>query len=167
MFQISSGKKVTLNMFYLPIPLLSASRNPERVNMDIAINILTICEIGAKVIKLGLSYSKTGGGLSEDIQTLLSEVGLLSEVLNSVTANLLGGKNGSMEHLEALVRECRKQLDELCKFLEKSQGTTGSISNAIGRRLRWPLKEGETKSWVNKIERYKNTFMLALKTEEM
>ena len=135
--------------------------------MDIAVNILTISQIGAKVIKLGLSYSKTAGGLSEDIQTLLSEVGLLSEVLSSVTASLLGGKNGSVEHLEALTRECKKQLDELCKFLEKSLGTTGTKSNAIGRMLRWPLKEAETKGWVARIERYKNTFMLALKTEEM
>jgi hypothetical protein len=131
---------------------------------------ITICQLAGKVIMLGVSYGKS---LPAEVQTLVSEITLLSGIMTTLNGVLEAEKeegkrvgliNSAM--LQGPIEECKTQLAELHEYLERHQGV-GNRFRGMGKRLKWPLKKSETMEWIVRIERYKSTFSLALQSEEM
>jgi hypothetical protein len=134
---------------------------------SIALGGITICQVAGQIIQLGIAYGQSVKNLPEDVQALVSEISLLSGVLNSLCAHLGKDENGAVniELLEGPIQECEQQLEELHQFLLKQQ--SGSRMRRLGRALKWPMKEQETRDWIVRMERYKNTFSLALEQEKL
>jgi hypothetical protein len=139
---------------------------------SLAIGGITICQIAGNVIQLGIVYIQSTIDLPAEVKVLVSELALLSGVLNSLCSNLQGEKYGSIVHinpdrLEGPIQECKDQLEKLYEFLVKHQGSTGSKLKNLERALKWPMEKQETMDWIARLERYKSTFSLALQQEAL
>jgi hypothetical protein len=139
---------------------------------SIAIGGITVCQIAGNVIQLGIAYIQSASEFPVEVKLLVSELALLSGVLNSLCSHLQGEKYGSNVHissgyLEGSIQECKGQLEELYKSLVSHQSNTGSKLKNFGRALKWPMKAQETMDWISRMERYKTAFSLALQQEEL
>ena len=131
---------------------------------SLALGGITVCQVASKIIQFGISYAQSIQDLPADVQALVSEITVLKAVLAEVCSHLQDGSNGSSinaDLLEAPIMECKEQIEELHAFLEKSQGSGSRLRN-LRKTLKWPMKEQDTRDWINRMERYKSIFMLAL-----
>ncbi|KAF8244834.1 ankyrin [Wilcoxina mikolae CBS 423.85] len=138
---------------------------------SLALGGITICQVAGQVIQLGIGYIQSARDLPPAVKLLVSEIALLSGVLNSLCSTLQSEKYGTTIHLspdllEVPVQECKTQLEELYEFLMKHHGTGSKLKN-FGRPLKWPMKEQETREWIARMERYKTAFSLVLQQEEL
>jgi hypothetical protein len=140
---------------------------------SIALGGITIVQVAAKVVSLGMAYGQSVANLPDEVQTLISEISLLSGVLNSLCASLQ--KTGpedtsphlvSPELLDEPIKECQAQLEGLHSLLEKHRSRKNRLRH-FGRKLKWPMKAQETREWIQKVEGFKTTFSLALKAEQV
>ncbi|KAA8895795.1 hypothetical protein FN846DRAFT_314809 [Sphaerosporella brunnea] len=131
---------------------------------------ITICQVAQQVISLGIAYGQSATSLPAEVQALISEITLLSGIFDSLCSHLKA-ENGatrpiSADLLDGVVEGCNQQLEELRQLLEKHQ-SGGSRLRKLGRALKWPMKEQETRAWIARMEGHKTTFSLALKQEEL
>jgi hypothetical protein len=137
---------------------------------SIVLGGITICQVAQKIISLGIAYGQSVTSLPTEVQALVSEIALLSGVFDSLCSHLKvedGAERPiSADLLDGPIEECKQQLEELHEFLVKHQ-SGGSRIRKLGRALKWPMKEQETRDWIVRMERYKNTFSLALQQEEL
>ncbi|KAF8244838.1 hypothetical protein K440DRAFT_604587, partial [Wilcoxina mikolae CBS 423.85] len=139
--------------------------------LTLAINAITIVEIASQVISAAAAYGKDVQGLPDEVQILISEISLLSGVLNQLDSLLRNAADGESvllatlgtDMLKPAMDECQKQLEMLHSFLEKGRRRRTRIRN-LGRRLKWPMKGQETRDWVARMERFKGSFSLALQS---
>jgi hypothetical protein len=137
----------------------------------ITVGALTLAQITAKLVVVGHVYCKAVGGQREEVQGLIRELellrGVLTMVKNILESDEKGTKeSGGIDYLKQPFQECITQLERLHEVLAKQlSGATRLLR--FGRKLKWPLKEGETKEWIAQVERYKNTFLLALQVNGM
>ncbi|KAF8537946.1 hypothetical protein BDD12DRAFT_844729 [Trichophaea hybrida] len=148
-------------------PRLSSQMDP----ISLIVGSITICQVAGKIISLGFEYGQSISNLPGEVQVLVSEIALLSGVLNSLCSCLQndGGTTATKfvtDSVASSVAECQQQLEELHAFLAKHQ-SSGSKLSTLGRTLKWPMKAQETREWIVKMERYKTTFSLALQREEL
>lgn len=139
---------------------------------SLTVSIITVVTLAGQLVSLGKSYASSVSGCPQEINDLLSELSALSQILmalkdvidpataTSKTPILLGGI------LVGPVDDCANQLREMIAFLTKCQASKSRIKKVM-KRLVWPLREAETKDWINKIEGYKSTFTLALSADGM
>ena len=138
---------------------------------SIVLGGIAICECASKIISLGISYGQSVNGLPVEVQALISEIRLLKSVLGSLCSTLQSEQSLEEEFtisdiLRITIKECEQQLEELYENLVKPQGTSGKL-RALGRALKWPMKEQETKDWLARMERYKTTISMAMQQEEL
>jgi hypothetical protein len=135
---------------------------------SLSVSVLTVVTIASKLVVIGDTYCKALRGRSTEVQLLVREIGLLSGVLNLISTNLdaRSTQNISPSILAGPIEECKSQLLELHEFLVRQLGGKNRLRR-FGRRLKWPLKEKETKEWIERIERFKRTFLLGLQVDEM
>lgn len=135
---------------------------------SIVLGGIAICQVAAKVISLGIAYGQSVSNLPNEVQSLISEIALLAGVMNSLCSALQSEQANEeltiSDILLETIKECRQQLEDLYQNLA-NQGAGNSRLRSLGRALKWPLKEQETKDWIARMERYKNTFSLALQKE--
>jgi hypothetical protein len=138
--------------------------------LSLLVGGIAICQVAGKIISFSAQHVKSMANLPAEVQVLVSEIALLSGVLNSLCSSLQDSGGGTTKpitnSLASSVTECQQQLEELYSFLAKHQGS-GSRLAGLGRTLKWPMKAQETREWIVKMERYKTTFSLALQQEEL
>lgn len=146
-------------------PVLSRTLLPlsTMAEFSLAVNILTVVDIAIKLTALSSQYSSSAKDHGTTVHTLIREISTLTGVLNAFSTSL--SPQGA--HLiDGPLEECKKQLLELHEFLLKQvRGTNRWIR--MGRSLKWPMRERETMVWVERIERFKRTFSLALQADGM
>jgi hypothetical protein len=129
--------------------------------LSLTVNTVTLATLAAKLVALGTTYSGALKNQQTEVQLLVREVGLLSGVLTGISGTL-----NAANILEGPLEECRGQLEELHEFLLKQMQGKNRLRR-LGRRLTWPMKEKETKEWIERIERFKRTFQLGLQADDM
>jgi hypothetical protein len=138
--------------------------------LSITVNALTLAALASKLAVLGKTYSSAVKNQRTEVQLLVREIGLLSGILMGVSSTLdtqqsaNGRVTGSI--LIGPLEECKKQLEDLHEFLLKQMEGRTRLRR-LGRRLTWPMKEKETKEWIERIERFKRTFSLGLQVNDM
>lgn len=141
--------------------------------LSLSVSIITILTLAGQLAKLGNDYTKSVSGCPKEISDLLAELSALSQVLIAVRDIIDPAKATSTTPiirsgiLVNPINECVNQLQEMLAFLNKYQQNRKSKIRKIMKRLMWPLKEVETREWINKIEGHKSTFTLALSTDGM
>jgi len=137
---------------------------------SIALGGITICKVAGKIIQFGIAYGQAVGAVPEEVELLVSEITLLNGVFVALCSSLEARKRGTTataigDSLTETVRECHCKLEELYAFLVKQQDASGSRLRKLGRTLKWPLREQDTRDWIARMERYKSTFSLAMQQE--
>ena len=144
-------------------------RQPKMDPFSLALGGITIVQVAAKIIQVAMSYSQSVTNMPSEVKELVSEISLLTGVLNSLCSFIQSGESVSsisMEMLQTTIKECTDQMEDLHSNLVKHQGSGSRLRN-LGKSLKWPLKQQDTLDWIARIERYKNTFSLALQQEEL
>lgn len=140
--------------------------------LSLSVSIITVLTLAGQLVTLGNAYASSVSGCPKEINDLLTELSALSQILvalkdivnpataTSATPIIWAGI------LASPVDECASQLQEMLAFLIKFQNPKNKMKKIV-QRLMWPLKEAETREWINKIEGHKSTFTLALSTDGM
>ncbi|KAF8537949.1 hypothetical protein BDD12DRAFT_806544 [Trichophaea hybrida] len=131
----------------------------------LAVNILTVVDIAIKLTTLSSQYASSAKDHGTTVHTLIREISTLTGVLNAFSTSLSFSQQGT-NLLDGPLEECKQQLLELHEFLLKQvRGRNRWVR--MGRSLKWPMRERETMVWVERIERFKRTFSLALQADGM
>ncbi|MCJ1242771.1 hypothetical protein MMC14_010780, partial [Varicellaria rhodocarpa] len=117
---------------------------------------------------------------SKDINRLIDELTSLSGILvalqagasTNLTARFSDRDSGdsSTYNIEALIPQCTSLIEELLMKLEIKPTSKQDPTNAtvgVFRSLVWPVKEKETNKYVQKLERLKSLFTLAISVENL
>lgn len=139
---------------------------------DISGLILTVLGLSFEISSSIYSYSQDVKAASDSIHRLSSELFALIGVLEHVKLQKqreksiqpsLRGKTGDSDNLKRVLEDTLVFLKELKISLDPPQ----SRLKATIQRLKWPLKEKETQSHLQRLERVKTYFILSQVTEEM
>ncbi|KAF8537950.1 hypothetical protein BDD12DRAFT_886666 [Trichophaea hybrida] len=142
--------------------------------LSLAVGVTTVAQVASKSISVAVAYGKSIQSLPVEVQALVSEISLLSGVLNKLDSVLHDAANEKSviptafgkDFLQPTMEECHKQLETLHSFLENGRGRRARIKN-LGRRLKWPMKEQQTREWIKRMERFKGSFSLAVQLEDL
>lgn len=141
---------------------------------SLSVSIVTVLALAGKLVTLGGAYTSSVSGCPKEINDLLIELSALSQILialKDVTDPVTNTATSTTPIIWARILagpidECTNQLTEMFAFLDKYQNSKNKMKKIV-QRLMWPLKEAETREWINKIEGHKSTFTLALSTDGM
>lgn len=127
-----------------------------------AASLIAVIEVSAKVISLCAQYTIAVKDARKDIERLQRKVADLKEVLGDVK-QLLDGRDKA--RLSATLQDSFVRLEELNSQLDP--GKTRKAMSRLGMRaLKWPFASKELERIVVDIERYKQTFILALQVDQ-
>lgn len=140
--------------------------------LSLTVSIITIVTLAGQLVSLGSSYASSVSGCPREISDFLTELSALSQVLVALK-DVINPATASPETpiissgiLVGPVAECAEQLKEMLAFLTKYQISKNRMRKVM-KRIMWPLKEAETREWINKINGHKSTFVLALSADGM
>lgn len=140
--------------------------------LSLSVSIITVLTLAGQLATLGNAYVSSVSGYPKEINDLLTELSSLSQILIALK-DIISPTTATPTTpiiwagiLVSPVEECANQLREMLAFLTKYQSPKGKMRKMV-QRLMWPLKEAETREWINKLEGHKSTFTLALSTDGM
>jgi Fungal N-terminal domain of STAND proteins len=133
-----------------------------------AANVIAVVDISAKIASLCFQYSVAVKNAKEDIGRLQRKVNDIKDVLGEVQ-QLLDGRDktrlSTTNKLLDSLKECFLQLEELKTQLEPGK-TRKAMSRFGVRALKWPFTSTEVEKIIASLERYEQTFSLALQTDQ-
>jgi hypothetical protein len=159
---------------YRPQEKKKSTRKTAMDPLSITLSAITLVQVASSVYNMAVSYGKSVSGLPGEVQSLISEIKLLEEVLQNLHDTFQedsenpGNSTGTKKNdfLKPSMDECKEQLEILYSYLEKGKSKRRRLKN-FGRRLKWPMKVQDTTEWILRMERFKGTFSLALQTESL
>lgn len=124
----------------------------------IAAGAAQFTELAATVFLDLFKYFQTVKRAPKLSKELREEVHLVHKVLEDIKSTLeINTPSSVTPTLNDAVKKFTEIMDELKNRLEVKESD-------IIKRLKWPFTEQENKEYISKLERYKNTFTLALST---
>jgi hypothetical protein len=136
--------------------------------LSAAANVIAVVDISAKIASLCFQYSVAVKNAKEDIGRLQRKVNDIKDVLGEVQ-QLLDGRDktrlSATNKLLDSLKECFLQLEELKTQLEPGK-TCKAMSRFGVRALKWPFTSKEVEKIVASLERYEQTFSLALQADQ-
>jgi hypothetical protein len=134
-----------------------------------AASVITVVDLSAKIASLCFQYSVAVKNAKEDIQRLQRRVNDIKDILEQVK-QLLDGQDkvrvsATSKLSDSSLQQCFLQLEELKTRLEP--GKSRKIMSRLGvRALKWPFTSKEVEKIVITLEKYKQTFSLALQVDQ-
>ncbi|KAK7423699.1 hypothetical protein QQX98_000889 [Neonectria punicea] len=134
----------------------------------LAVNIMTVIELSAKVATLCLDYSKAVGNAKEDITRLRNRLDGLARTLQGVH-RLLAGPDArdlpTSQDLFQSVDQCTLELVKLQSRLDP--GKTRKTMRRLGlRALKWPFDSNAINETVSNLNHYERTVTLGLQVDQ-
>lgn len=142
--------------------------------LSLSCNVVGVLTVTSKLLATGYSYGNAVKDFPGDLRELVKELTSLSGILHALAAIIEPlDDSGAIAvttrpypstlagAIIVPLEGCRKMLTDMVADLE-GYHKSGSRAQRVVKRLTWPLKESETKAWVEKIGRYKRTFTLGL-----
>ena len=134
-----------------------------------AASVIAVIDISAKIISLCFQYSVAVKNAKKDIERLQKKVSDIKDILGEVR-RLLEGRDKTLlsttHKLSDSLKECLLQLQEL--NMQLKPGKTRKAMSRFGfRALQWPFTSKEVENLVTSLERYEQTYTLALQTDQM
>jgi len=127
-----------------------------------------VVDISAKIASLCFQYSVAVRNAKEDIGRLQRKVNDVKDVLGEVQQLLDGRDKTRLSATNKLLdsfKECFLQLEELKTRLDPGK-TRKAMSRFGVRALKWPFTSKEVEKIVASLERYEQTFSLALQADQ-
>lgn len=146
--------------------------------LSLSCNVVAVLTVTSKLLTTGYSYGNAVKDFPESLRELVGELSTLSGILHALMAVMELPENSSAvaatrpdpstiaRAMTVPLEDCRKMLVNMVADLKVYQKSESRVKKVI-KRLSWPLKESETKAWVEKIGRYKSTFTLGLSADEL
>lgn len=146
--------------------------------LSVSVSVMTLLQAANGVIHLCFDYANTVKGATQAISGLLDEIKSLRNVLESIERLLANSENpdtAPANELKEVAALCDREDGPIAKELkllhEKLRlpdwaGQNGSKRKVLMQSLTWPLKEGDTKKILEKIDRLKKDLELALTVDQ-
>ena len=149
--------------------------------LSVTANIVAVLQAANTIVSICCDYSAAAKGASWELPKVTKEVRSLRDVLGLLEALARRAENADLSadaRLPALIRMCNSdagplamcnaELESLKTKLEppKWTGPVTSKRTALMQTITWPLKEGETKKMLQKMERYKTALSMALEIDQ-
>jgi predicted nuclease with TOPRIM domain len=133
-----------------------------------AASVIAVVDTSAKITSLCFQYAVAVKDAKDDIKRLQRTVASIKNVLEQVKQlldeqgkSLLSATHKLLDSLE----ECRQQLTQLESQLEP--GKTRKAMQRFGvRALKWPFTSKQVEKMVASLEKYEQTFSLALQVDQ-
>lgn len=136
--------------------------------LSTAASIIAVIDISAKIASLCFQYSVAVKDAGKDIERLQKKATDLENVLRRVNQLLDGrGKTklSAAHDLTSSLNGCFLQLEDLRTRLDP--GKTRKTKSRLGvRALKWPFSSKEVEKLVVDLEKYEQTFVLALQVDQ-
>lgn len=136
--------------------------------LSAAASLIAVIEISAKIASLCFQYSSAVKDARKDIERLERKVADLKGVLGGVK-QLLDERDKSRlsaaGELAGSLNDCFLRLERLKTQLDP-ENTHKAMSRLGVRALKWPFTSKEVEKIVDDLERYKQTFILALQVDQ-
>ena len=134
-----------------------------RTTMEFAIIgfVLRVVPLGAKVLKGLHAYYGDVAKAPEQVMRLRQELGTVLAIVDTLKETIEhspSGFQGTQKQLEEALQEFERVLKEMEARVQEDQGKGVS-------RLLWPFRNESNKKYLDRIERCKSSFILALNTE--
>ena len=124
--------------------------------------VVNLLEISAEVLDAGYSYIRKAAKAPTEIRKLLMEVSAIDTVLADMRDLAKPGAdtNRTLASLaeKGHLEECEKTLSEAKGAVEKFSLEDGQHAKNAGKRLLYPLKEGQLRKLLTHLEIQRKTF---------
>lgn len=147
--------------------------------LSLSCNIVGVLTVVGKLLGAGYSYGNAVKDFPDDIRELIGELSSLSGILHALgvimeplednsdaTGTTRMSPSTIARAMAVPLEDCKTMLVNMVADLEKYRNSGSRVQTTV-KRLSWPIKESETKTWVRKIGRYKSTFALGLSANEL
>jgi hypothetical protein len=133
-----------------------------------AASIIAVIDISAKILSLCFQYSVAVKDAKKDIERVQRKVTDIKAILKKIK-QLLDGRDraqlSTTHELSDSLKECFRELEELKAELEPGK-TRKAMSRFGVRALKWPFTSKQVENIVSGLERYEQTFTLALQVDQ-
>lgn len=134
-----------------------------------AASVIAVIDLSAKIASLCFHYSVAVKDAKKDIERLQRKVADLKDILEEMKQLLLDGRNdprlSAAHKLEGPLKNCFLLLEGLKTQLDP--GKTRKAMRRLGMRaLKWPFTSKEVVKIIDDLERYQQTFVLALQVDQ-
>jgi DNA-binding transcriptional MerR regulator len=136
--------------------------------LSAAASVFAVIDISAKILSLCLQYSAAVKDAKKDVERIQRKVADIKVILEKIK-QLLNGRDttqlSTTHELSDSLKEYFRELEELGAELEP--GKTHKAMSRFGvRALKWPFKSKQVEKIVSSLERYEQTFTLALQVDQ-
>lgn len=142
--------------------------------LSAAASLVAVLQLTGTVASLGYQYISSVTRAPKDVPELLRELNSLYGVLENLQSYFIKNPQSSvLEKLNApngALPEFFKELNDLHSKLTKTKLGVPKSSKGLStiiERFKWPLKDKKTVQTIQRLERYKTLFMLAMTTDHM
>ena len=133
-----------------------------------AASVIAVVDISAKVASLCFQYSLAVKDAKNDITRLQGKVGDVKGILEKITQLLDGPGKARLPTTDTLsvpLKQCLQDLQKIKADLEP--GKTRRTMKRFGfRALKWPFTSEGVEKMVARLEKYEQTFNLALQVDQ-
>lgn len=128
-------------------------------------------QLTASLISTCYSFQSSARHAAQDQIRLTDELITLQTILASLVKRVQTDESSHSSQLSTLreacgqngaLKDCEGELERLKIKLEQSTTRLGRF----GRAVRWPLEEGDVNKILNRMERFKQSFNLALSSDQ-
>lgn len=130
--------------------------------------LITVIQVSGQVVKICGGYIAEVQGARDQIVSLQNAVTDLQQIVQDLQDILREHGEGSLPTSSRLaegISECLSDLQNLEGKLDPGKGK--SLMRKVGlRALKWPLKRMEVESTIQRLERYKSSFVLSLQVDQ-
>lgn len=131
-----------------------------------AASVIAVVDVSAKVASLCFQYAVAVKDAKNEIERLQKTINNIKHVLEHVAQLLEKQSQLQTSHkLLDSVEECRGQLIELTVQLEPRK-TRKAMQRFGMRALKWPFTSKQVEKIVTSLEKYQQTFSLALQVDQ-
>ncbi|TVY52006.1 putative ankyrin repeat protein L93 [Lachnellula cervina] len=137
--------------------------------LGVAASVAGLISLADIVVGRGYKFLKAIKNAEKTVKSLVHEVNVLSGVLHSLsnTIQLLEEDENSADFDPTTqvhyIEACYQTLSQIHRSFEAALPSTLST----GQKIRWPLKQSETKELLADVQRHKSTMILAMNATEM
>ncbi|KAJ0417567.1 hypothetical protein BJY00DRAFT_315856 [Aspergillus carlsbadensis] len=133
--------------------------------ISLAASVAGIVALATSIVQGGYKLYNTVKDCPKELNALLGEVSSLNGVLMGLKAVIEGLASSASAPPSVLdlqqLTDCRAALSEIHGILNQLSGASGR-TRAAGTRVAWLWKQGEVQGLIERLERHKSTFALAI-----
>jgi hypothetical protein len=136
--------------------------------LSIAASVIAVVDISAKITSLCFQYLIAVKGAKNDIERLQRKVAEIRSILEKIK-QLLDGRDkarlSTTSELSDSLKKCLRELEELRAELKPGKARKAMSQFGV-RALKWPFASKQVERIVFSLERYEQSFALALQVDQ-